>query len=305
MAEQPRHLPGRLEMALCVGGEAEAGGVDAATFADAGQHVLERPARGSVVEHVVGGHQRHPLRRRDLGQQGEAADIVATVAVAGGEIQAAAEAGAVVVEVGGEAGGVGGFRGQRDQPQSLRMGGDVGAAEPARAFLGPPVAHGQQARQPGIGGAIAGEGEQPRPVFQLEPAADHQPDAGALGREMRPHHPRQAVAVGDRQGGEAQRPRRQRQLLGMAGAVEEGKGAGDVEFGVGGGCGHARSGALRATTPGDIKQGPADSQSPPPHPAGPHWLRSPLLLSAPGLIWIDSPALNRECRSALGGGPPP
>ena len=45
-AKQPRHLLRRLQMALGIGGEAIAGFGNRAAFADAGQHILQRPPLG-------------------------------------------------------------------------------------------------------------------------------------------------------------------------------------------------------------------------------------------------------------------
>src|SRR3546814_2272948 len=45
--------------------------VDGAVLADAGQHVLQRASRRRVVQHVGGGDQRCPMRRRQRPQAGE------------------------------------------------------------------------------------------------------------------------------------------------------------------------------------------------------------------------------------------
>ncbi len=56
-AEQAQDLGRRLQVALGIRFEAEARLVDRAMLADAGQHVLQRPALGHVVEHVAGREQ--------------------------------------------------------------------------------------------------------------------------------------------------------------------------------------------------------------------------------------------------------
>ena len=58
IAEEPRHLGGVLEVALGIGFEQPPGILNRPVLADAGDHVLERPAFGGVVEHVVGGEER-------------------------------------------------------------------------------------------------------------------------------------------------------------------------------------------------------------------------------------------------------
>ena len=66
LAEQPRHLLGRLDVPLGIGLEPPAGLVDGQVLADAGDHVLQHAPAGLVVEHIVGGDQRHAdAGRRD------------------------------------------------------------------------------------------------------------------------------------------------------------------------------------------------------------------------------------------------
>jgi hypothetical protein len=52
-----------------------------------------------------------------------------------------------------------------------------------------------------------------------------------------PDHAREAVAVGDAKGGQAERGRRGEELLRMAGAAQEGIVGGDLQLGIGGGHG--------------------------------------------------------------------
>jgi hypothetical protein len=74
-------------MALGVREQALAGVVDRAALADAGQHVLQRPARGEMMVHVVGRQQRRARRARDRGQVGKALRVVAALQMADGEMQ--------------------------------------------------------------------------------------------------------------------------------------------------------------------------------------------------------------------------
>ena len=54
IAEQPRHFMGRFQMAFRIGLEALADRLDRRLLADTGQHILQRAARGMVVQHFVG-----------------------------------------------------------------------------------------------------------------------------------------------------------------------------------------------------------------------------------------------------------
>ncbi len=84
-AEQPRHLGGRLQVALGIGFEQPAGLVDRHVLADAGDDVLQRAALGRVIEHVVDGDQRHAGLRGDRLEPGQPARIVAAIEHAGGK----------------------------------------------------------------------------------------------------------------------------------------------------------------------------------------------------------------------------
>src|SRR6185312_16305771 len=91
VAEQPLHLAARFQMALAIGGEAEAGLDDGAALADASDDVLQRPALAHVVEHVVGGDERQPGARGELRQAIKAFRIVATIEVLARDIGTIAE----------------------------------------------------------------------------------------------------------------------------------------------------------------------------------------------------------------------
>ena len=104
VAEQPGHLRRRLEVAFGIGGQPPAGVVDAAMLADTGQHVLQRPAVGAVIEHVVGGHQRQAVPAGQGGQPGQPLAVVTAIQVLGGQIEA------------------GGMALQGDLPKGVQMG---------------------------------------------------------------------------------------------------------------------------------------------------------------------------------------
>ena len=89
VAEQPRHLGRRLEMALGIDGEPAAGRVDGQVLADAGEHVLQFAPVGMVIEHVVDGDQRHAGMARKLGAAEKPRAVVAAIEHGGGEPHAA------------------------------------------------------------------------------------------------------------------------------------------------------------------------------------------------------------------------
>ena len=66
IAKQPRHFVRRLEMAFGIGFEPLADGLDGGLLADAGQDILQRTPRGIVIQHVVGGEQRHARLSRAM-----------------------------------------------------------------------------------------------------------------------------------------------------------------------------------------------------------------------------------------------
>ncbi len=122
---------------------------------------------------------------------------------------------------------------------------DIGIVEMAASLRRTLLADRQQARQPAIGRPVRRIAEQAPAVAQVEAAADDEADAGLLRRLMRAHHPGQRVAVGDGEGGVAERRGGHRQLLRMRAAAQEGEVAGDLQLGV---AGH-RAARRRAVEP--------------------------------------------------------
>jgi hypothetical protein len=59
LGEKPVHLLGRFEIAFGVGKEFEAGVVDGAAVADAGENILKRATAGVVIIDGVGGEERN------------------------------------------------------------------------------------------------------------------------------------------------------------------------------------------------------------------------------------------------------
>ena len=94
VAEQPRHLRRRLEVALGIGGKQAAGAVDGRLLADAGEHVGERPSLRMVHVHVVDGDQRHARLARHLFQAREPRAVIAAIEHGRGQAHTAGGGGA-------------------------------------------------------------------------------------------------------------------------------------------------------------------------------------------------------------------
>ena len=157
--EQAQDLGRRLQMALGVGCEAQARAIDRRVLADAGQHVLERPALGDVIEDVAGREQRRAAPCGELGQRRDPGRIVAAVAVLRGEIdrarelrmQAREKSRKRIVRL---------VRRQGDQDLAFGVGQHVREPELALALRGPPLAEGNELGEPAIGGAVGRKAEQ-------------------------------------------------------------------------------------------------------------------------------------------------
>ena len=78
---------GGFQMPLGIGFETEAGFVDRAFLADAGEHVLQRAAVGGVIEHAARGDEGDIRARRKLRQGFDAGAIVAAIRMPCGEIE--------------------------------------------------------------------------------------------------------------------------------------------------------------------------------------------------------------------------
>ena len=59
VAKQPDHFGGRFQMPLGIGFQQAARGLDGGLLADAADDILQHPALMGVVQHVIGGEQRH------------------------------------------------------------------------------------------------------------------------------------------------------------------------------------------------------------------------------------------------------
>ena len=79
IAEQPRHLFGRLQMPFRIGIQPPTDRIDRGLFPDTGEHVLQRTAGGVMVEHLIGGEQRHFCGLRKARKLGQPAAVVAAI----------------------------------------------------------------------------------------------------------------------------------------------------------------------------------------------------------------------------------
>ena len=249
--EEPGHFGGRFQMPLAVGLQPQAGVMDGAGLADAGQHVLQVPAVRAVIEDVVGGEHRRagglgqgrqprePVQvARAIGPRRRQPDVAAQVA--GDLAQAAFE---VFIQPGG-----------RDHQDKLAFGmvGEVGPAQVALALLRAKLADGQQPGQAAVGFAVGGVAEQRRRIVgEVQPAPGQR-----LHRQRRlaqllhlrpgPHHPSQRIAVGDADGFHAQHAGLVDQFMGMRGSAQEREIGGGLEFGV---AGHAQTPSVALCAP--------------------------------------------------------
>ena len=101
------------------------------------------------------------------------------------------------------------------------------------AFLGLEIALRQKLAEPPISLAIGRIGQHLETIDGDEPRADEKLYGSVLGFVIGAHHAGKAVAVGDADGGEAERIGRRDHLARMRGAAQEGKIRGDGELGVG------------------------------------------------------------------------
>ena len=72
-------------MAFGIGFKPPADRLDGGLLADTGQHILQRAARGVVIQHLVGREQRHMGRWRDAMQPRQTALVVAAIEQARGK----------------------------------------------------------------------------------------------------------------------------------------------------------------------------------------------------------------------------
>ncbi len=226
-------------MALGVGVESQAGLLDRAGLADAGQHVLQGPPLGAVVEDVIGGDHRRAVglgHGRQLRQPVQVARAVATgrrqpdVAP-----QGPGDGPQLILERGLEM-----VRRHDEDHLALGVVQEVRPTQLALRLPGAPLADGQQPRQPAIGLTVGGIDQQAgRPVGEIQAAAGQVADrrAGLRQVALRPPGPRrsgQRIAVADPDGLQAQRIGADHQLVRMRRAAQEREVAGGLQLHIAG-----------------------------------------------------------------------
>jgi len=85
VAEQSRHLLRRFEIALRIGFKLFADRIDRRFLANAGEHVLQRAARGVMIQHLVGRKQRHMSSQSEARKLLEAPPVITAIEQACGK----------------------------------------------------------------------------------------------------------------------------------------------------------------------------------------------------------------------------
>jgi hypothetical protein len=186
IAEEPRHLGRRLEMPFGIGGEAEARLADRALLADAGQHIGQGPARGVVHGHVVGGHQGHAAALRECRESRKPAGVVPAIEVVGGEITGPRKVVGQLPQPARE-GRIGLVRGKGDDDLAGPVFEQVLKSEITLSLRRAAAAQRDEPREPPVGRAVGGKGEQARSVLKLQPGADYEAEPGLFRRHMGAH----------------------------------------------------------------------------------------------------------------------
>jgi hypothetical protein len=135
-------------------------------------------------------------------------------------------------------------RRQRDKNLAFAGTQNLLEGQMAFAFVGLEIGFGQESAKPSVGLPIGRVGQHLETVDGDQPRADEKFYVSVLGFVIGAHHAGKAVAVGDADGGEAERIGRRHHLSGMRGAAQEGKVGGDGELGIGAHRSHSRKQAV-------------------------------------------------------------
>ncbi len=185
---------------------------------------MQRQPVAAVIMHIAGRHQRHA---RPPGQRRKTIEpplVVRPQRQLGQKITAIAEQLAITGQI-TLLGGILriGLGNHHAGQQTGGMPGHVGKIGGERAFVGPPAALGDQARQAAIRRAIGHPQHDRRRVAGRDFGADDQFQLDLFGGAVSPHDAGQAIAIGDRQRGIAQLGGAQHQLIGMRGPFQKRK----------------------------------------------------------------------------------
>ena len=268
--EQAGYLGRGLESPLGVGLQPKPCLMDRAALADAGQDVLQGPPAGVVVEHLAHGDQGCPGRSPQGLQPGQVLQVAGAVAAHAPQPDPSPPGPGQGLQPPGEVRPPDlSRRGRQDDGQlAFRMVQEVAEGQVAPTLGCPPLAQGQKAGQPAPGrpvGGIADEVRRPVGEDQAGARQNLQGAARLAPRPPGPDHPRQAVAVGDPQGIQAQGGGGRHQFLRVRGGAQEGEVAGRRQLGVvahpNRPCSHQRTGRSWSCRPERKTQSRAPSWS--------------------------------------------
>ena len=231
IGEQPCHFGRRFQMALGIGGKPRARFGKRRLLGNAGQHIMQPPLVGRRIERRIDGEQRH---LRCLGmphQRCQPPPIRSATRHGGGKPAPPRRQRRHLGQL---------ARRHGDQQQIIGMIRQIIEAQDAIALFGAAVAQRQQPRQPPPAEPRCRIGDDIRSAIgKAQPRADNQPKAGMLlGRDMRPHHTRDAVAIGDADANVAERLRRDDHLRRRGRAAQKAEMRPRRQFGK---AGHANS----------------------------------------------------------------
>ena len=201
IGKQPRHFLRRLQISFGIQGQQPAGLIEGHMLANAGDDILQHAAPGMMIENVIGGDQGNEIAGRDAGELRHAAPVVAAIEKAGckperlfrGVLLQFGKAASDSFRSSIRAGGI--TIRLRPSIRSIRSG-RCRMQSPFSAFSLPAD---KQLRQPSPGGAVGGIGEDVgRAVGEDQPRARPTIRKPSTPRhDMRAHHARDRIAVGD------------------------------------------------------------------------------------------------------------
>ena len=220
-------------MPLGIGLKAQAGLGNGAFLANAGEHVLQRPAFRTMIEDVIAGDHRGAGRPGHGVQAGQSFQVSRAVGPRGDQPRAAREIPRQSPQCRFE--NLVQPRWRHDQNElAVPMGQKIGGGQVALALFGAPLAHGEQAGQTSprlpVGGIAKHAGGL---VGEVETTTANHPLADRFSLRPGAHHPGQGVAVSDADGRQAQRLGSQNQLGRMRRPAQKAVIGGGLQFGVG------------------------------------------------------------------------
>ena len=214
IAKQPRHFMRRLEVAFGIGLQPPADGVDRGLLANAGEHILQRTARGMVVQHLVGREQRHPGLCRKMMQPRQPPLVIAAIDQARRQPHAVGTAVAQSRQHFHDISRLETMRQRQDEKLTFGKFQQVVQFQMAFALLDPlnivaALAAGEELAEPAVSGAVARIDENIRRAVDEDEARTDQElwlvfDCGIVELLPGPHHAGQRIVVGNADHGNTQ-----------------------------------------------------------------------------------------------------